>query len=72
MAGPQESTLNQSTYGEQLTKYKQIVDIDKRPQVGSDSLELLSLKDIILDKEPVMRGHEQFFKLSDGPSDDEN
>ena len=55
-------------------------EIDEEVQNGSSrmfecndtSLELLSLKDIILEKEPMSDCHELFFKLSDGPDSDLN
>ena len=39
---------------------------------NSTSLELFSLKDIILEKEPKRDNHELFFKLPDEPNYDEN
>ena len=47
-------------------------NISSRMFECNDSLELLSLKDIILEKEPISDCHELFFKLPDGPDSDLN
>ena len=44
----------------------------RRFEYNCTSLELLSLKDIILEKEPMRDCHELFFKLPDKPNYDEH
>ena len=67
-----ESNQRQPNFEKHLNKLKKLIEIDtSMTNECNDSLELFSLKDIILDKDPKKRGNELFFKLPDEPKFDE-
>ena len=54
-------------------KFKRMIDVNLSfPNETNPSLELISLRDVILDKNPVIDRQEPYFKLPDELNEDEN
>ena len=55
-----------------LAELRRLIDVNARsPDEINSSLEMFSLRDLILDKSPHIDRHDPYFKLPDEPSDDE-